>query len=107
MTHYATELATITSNVVRAQNLNFLSADFQLKRAGNLVRISIQMTTAVAMNLEPDTGSIVHLNGGSALPANGVSTFELALDHGRTWNLKCPDASGGTIDFLCIQEVSA
>ena len=99
---YRTELATVTANTTVSQDTDIFASDFQVKRAGNLVRISIQATSALTMNLVPNTGSPIHLG---ALSANLVSTFELALDQGRTFNLQSGTAGDNTLEFCCIQEV--
>jgi hypothetical protein len=99
---YRTELATVTANTTVSQNTDIFTSDFQVKRAGNLVRISIQSTAALAMNLVPNTGSPIHLG---SLTANIVSTYELALDQGRTFNLQSATAGDNTLEFVCIQEV--
>lgn len=106
MEDYRKELATIITDTVKAQNVDILAADFQLKRAGNLIRISIA-GTAVAVNLIPSSGSAFALNSGSALPLNSAYTEEIALDHGRTWNLQTADVAGITVRHLCVQEIQA
>ena len=103
--YYARDHVVLTSNTVRGVNQRFNDAEFQLKSAAHLVRITIQVTTAITMDLAPSSGNKLHLNGGAALTANGLHTFELALDSTRTWDIMSPD--GGTVEHLVIQEVSA
>lgn len=106
MLDYRKELAALVADTVIAQDTDALAADFQLGRAGNLVRITI-VATADVFVLVPNSGSAIELNNGGALTADGVYTEELALDQGRTWNLQTPNAGGATIKHLCIQEVQA
>lgn len=100
---YRTELVTVTSDTVIAQNTDVLGSDFFLKRAANLCRISVA-STAVPLVLTPSSGTAITLGTPSA---GVVTTYELALDHGRTWNLQSTDAGGVTVYHLCVQEVSA
>ncbi len=104
MNDYRTELATITTDTAAAQNTDILASDFQVKRAGNLVRITIS-ATAVALRLVPSSGTTVPID--SALPNTVLTTFELALDAGRTFNLQTNDPSGITVYHLVIQEIQA
>jgi hypothetical protein len=99
---YRTELATITADASVSQNTDFFASDFSVKRAGNLVRISIQATTAIAINIVPSSGSAIHLG---TLSANVVSTYTIALDAARTFNLQTSAADESTIEFCCVQEV--
>ena len=107
MRDYRKELATIIANTVKAQNVDVLAFDFQLGRAGNLIRISISATAAVEISLVPSSGTAIGLNGAAALTADAVYTETVALDQGRTWNLQSPNAAGITVTHLCVQEVQA
>lgn len=106
MEDYRRELATIITDTVKAQNVDILASDFQLERAGNLIRISV-MATAVSIMLVPSSGSAIYLNNAGALAANGILTETVALDQGRTWNLQTSNAAGITVKHLCIQEIQA
>jgi len=99
---YRTELATITANATVGQNTDFFGSDFSVQRAGNLVRISIQATAAIAINIVPSSGAVIHLG---TLSADAVSTYTIALDAGRTFNLQTSAAGESTVEFCCVQEV--
>lgn len=102
MNDYRTELATIVADTTPGANTDALGSDFQLKRAGNLVRVTVQTAGASAVNLVPSSGSAITLGTTSA----GVAvTYELALDQGRTWNFQTVAATA--IEFLAIHEVQA
>tara|TARA_R110000782_G_scaffold253743_1_gene341948 strand:- start:29033 stop:29356 length:324 start_codon:yes stop_codon:yes gene_type:complete len=107
MNDYRAELKKTTSDTTKAQNVNLFGVDFQLRREGNVCRISIQATAAVELALVPNSGSAVHLNGGAALTANGLHTFELYLDQSRTWNIQTPNAAGITVEFCTVVEAQA
>lgn len=98
------DLATLIADTTKAQNTDFLTTDFQTKWSGSLVRLTICVSAAKVYALVPSSGTKILLNGGTALTAGGAHTFELALDHGRTWNLQTTDAAGGTVNHLCVQE---
>lgn len=102
---YQTELGSITADVAKAQNTDFLASDFQVKGEGRLVRICIAVDANVEVDLVPSSGSQFELNGGSALTANAVYLFEVLLDIGRTWNLQTPNVAGCNVLHLVIQEV--
>lgn len=102
MNDYRTELATIVADATPGSNSDALGSDFQLKRAGNLVRVTVQTTGASAINLVPNSGSAVTLGTTSAGVA---STYELALDQGRTWNVQT--VAETAIELLVVQEVQA
>lgn len=104
--NYARQLAAITADTAKAQNVDFLATDFQCTREGSMVRITIAISTAVAVLLVPNTGTGVQLNGTTALTAGGLHTFELALDTGRTWNVQTSNASGTTCRHLVVQEIA-
>lgn len=101
---YRTHLAEIVSDAATAQNVDVLATDFQVQRAGNLVRLSIS-ATAVSLRLIPSTGSAVILSAGLTLDT--MTTFEFALDTGRTWNLQTDAGAGITVKHLVIAEVQA
>lgn len=107
MNDYRTELKKLTSDTTKAQNTDLFGTDFQLQRAGNVCRITIQATAAVELALVPNSGSSLHLNGGAALTANGLHTFELYLDQSRTWNLQTPNVAGITVEACLVFEVQA
>jgi len=100
---YRTNLVEVTSDRVAAQNVDALTSDFQVRRAGNLVRITIA-ASAVIVKLVPNTGTGLTLGTGTAFQ---LATYELALDPGRTWNLQTTSASGITIYHLVVQEIEA
>lgn len=104
---YRKELATIATDTSKAQNVDWLGTDFQLSRAGNLVRITLAIDAAVEVALVPSSGSNINLNGGSAMTANAVYTEELALDQARTWNLQTPNVAGCNVIHLVVVEVQA
>lgn len=103
---YSKQLAQIVADTAKAQNTDFLATDFQLSREGSMVRISIAISTAVAVLLVPSSGTGIQLNGTTALTAGGLHTFELALDTGRTWNLQTSNAAGTTCRHLIVQEIA-
>lgn len=106
MTRYAKQLASILSDTTKAANTDFLTQDFAPEREGTLVRITIANETAVPVRLVPSSGNTTKLQA-SALAAEVLVTFELALDPSLTYNLQTPDAAGVTINYLVIQEVDA
>lgn len=100
---YRTQLATLQADTTKAQNVDILASDFQMKRSGTLCRVSVAMTN-VALRLVPSTGTSVGLGS----PSSGaMTTYEFALDPDRTWNLQTNSPSGVTVYHLCIQEVDA
>jgi hypothetical protein len=105
MAEKARLLASIAADTVKAQNTDVLAADFQVQREDAEVRICIA-GTAVEVSLVPSTGSAIHLNGGSALPADGIHREDVLLDVGRTWNIQSANIAGVTVKHLIIQEVA-
>lgn len=103
---YARQLAALTADTAKAQSTDFLAADFQLRHEGALCRVTIAVSTAVVVLLVPSSGTAIALNGGSALTAGGLHTFELALDTGRTWNVQTSDAAGTTCRHLVVHELA-
>tara|TARA_Y100001938_G_scaffold143809_1_gene217233 strand:- start:640 stop:954 length:315 start_codon:yes stop_codon:yes gene_type:complete len=102
MHDYRTELAAISADTSKGQNTDVFSSDFTLKRAGNLVRISIQTDTTAAINVVPNSGSALHLGNATA---NTLATFTFALDHGRTWNIQHSHSGDVAIEHCVVQEV--
>lgn len=99
------ELATLTADTVVAADTDSLGSDFTLRRGGNLVRVTVQAAAAADdVLLVPDSGTALNLG---ALSAGVASTFEVALDHGRTWNVQTSTTGGWTIEHLAIIEVQA
>lgn len=98
------ELAKLIADTTKAQNTDFLTTDFQMKWSGSLCRISVQISSNVTLSLVPSSGTAIVLNGGTALAASGLYTFEVALDQGRTWNLQTSNAAGTTVHHLVVQE---
>ena len=102
MSHYARQLAAINTDTTKAQNVDILTADFQLAREGTLCRITIAATN-VAIRLTSNDEASDFTLGTSA----SVATYELALPVGVTWNLQTNDAAGVTVYRLVVQEVTA
>jgi hypothetical protein len=102
MHDYRTELAAISADTSKGATTDLFASDFTLKRAGNLVRISVQVATTTDINLVPNTGSALHLGNSSA---NTLNTFTVALDHGRTWNIQHAHGSAVTFEHCVVQEV--
>jgi hypothetical protein len=102
MHDYRTQLAAISADTSKAADTDLFSSDFTIKRAGNLVRISLQVGAAAAINVVPNSGSALHLGTASA---NTLTTYTLALDHGRTWNIQHGAGSDTTFEHCVVQEV--
>lgn len=102
MADYRRRLAELVANTVKAQNVDVLAADFQTARADSLVRITVAMTN-VLLRLVPSSGTAMTLGTPAAAT---LTTYELALDTGRTWNLQTNDAAGVTVYHLVIQEIN-
>jgi len=101
MNDYRTELATVIADTSPGANTDIFGADFQLKRAGNLLRITAQCASDVTLSLVPSSGTAVALGtvGASAV------TFEVAVDQGRTWNAQINGAVA--VHHLVVVEVQA
>ena len=103
--HYIKTLATITAEVNKAQNTDWLASDFQVSGAASKVRITISLGDAVKVKLVPNTGTAFYIKGGAAFVDTAVYTEELALDTTRTWNLQTDDAGGCDIQHCVVQEL--
>ena len=100
------EHARIVADTAKAQDTDFLDADFRCTWSGSLVRVVICVDSAVVVDLVPSTGTAISLNAGGPLSAGGLHSFEVALDQGRTWNLQTADASGCIVLFLVVTELA-
>ena len=104
MPSFRKELATVVANTTKAQNIDLFADDFRLKHPGDLLRITIQASANItALKLVPNTGTAIGLGG---LTASVQTTFTLAVDHGRTWNIQTADAGGITVHHCVVQEVN-
>ena len=106
MNDYRIRHAAITTATSREQTTDFLNVDFQPKREGTLIRVTISLLGAVPVRIQPNTGADIKLQA-AALDAEVMHVFEFALDPGRTWNFYTPDAAGATINLLLVDEVNA
>lgn len=106
MSRFAKQLAAVVADKVVAQNVDFLTEDFQPTREGTRIRITLAVDSAVAVRLSPSSGSTTKIQS-SALGAEVLETFEFDLDPSLSYNLSTPDAAGTTINYLVINEVEA
>lgn len=71
---------------------------------GRALRITVVLATSRAIKLVDDTGTVIGLNGGTALAANQAYTFDLPCSSARTYNLQ--NVGGASvIDYLLIWEI--
>jgi len=105
---YTRKLASIVTDTVVAQNVDFLAADFSCKDdRETMVRLTLAVSSAVKVRLVPSSGTGFYLNNGTALVAVAAHTEEIVLDSGRTWNVQTDDAAGTTVHHLHVVEVEA
>lgn len=106
MTKFRKILAEISASTAAAQNDGLFTSDFKPSRSDSLVRISIAATNVIVA-LQADGGStMIPLNGGAALAADALYTFEVHLDSTREWNIASANVAGVTALLCTVVEVN-
>lgn len=83
---------------------DWLATDITPAGYATVLRISVVLATSRAIKLVDDTNTVLLLNGGTALAATGLYTFDVPVIPTRTYNIQ--NVTGASvIDYLVIWEI--
>ncbi len=106
MSEFSTLLTEMTADAHVDQDTDILATDFQPSRSHGFIRITVACS-ACKIRLVPSIGTGFYINGGKAVPGEGVFVEDIPLDTVRSWNLQCPDPLGIDLKLLRVQELSS
>lgn len=98
-------LAEVTADNAVSQDEEFF-ANVQTSRDVSILRIAVVLATAVELNLVPNTGTAIKLNGGAVLVAGALYMIDVPVDIDRTWSLTTPNIAGTTVNFARVIEMA-
>lgn len=95
----------------KAQNVEWfasdLTSDASEQFAASKFRITLAVSSSVPIQVTLDSGTTwVALNEGSSLVSDSLYMFDVGVRQADTFNMRTTDASGTTVRFCRVSEVS-